>query len=276
MADWDCKESARPTGRNVGAIGCVSRWNKKAWLRSGSMAEWLCSFYQHIGRQRRVLLLLDNFSAHLCALDDAPRRPILRLFFFPVDATSIYQPLDQGIIQNLKHHYRKKWKLWMINVLDRNIDPRERMSLNYTLRWLAQVWRNDVSGQTIQNCFNKSTVTSRIDKTEDNKTKGGEAFQLGDIYQSLTNNLTRAAGDDAQEFKSLDESLDPPDENDTYKPDLSDIILDLSGRMMTNIYLGLHLTFSLMLRLLVSCMTLQNGLSIKKALLRSIFVRSKP
>lgn len=164
----------------------------------------------------------------------------------------------------------------MINVLDRNIDPRERMSLNYTLRWLAQVWRNDVSGQTIQNCFNKSTVTSRIDKTEDNKTKGGEAFQLGDIYQSLTNNLTRAAGDDAQEFKSLDESLDPPDENDTYKPDLSDIILDLSGRMMTNIYLGLHLTFSLMLRLLVSCMTLQNGLSIKKALLRSIFVRSKP
>ncbi|CAI7614198.1 unnamed protein product [Penicillium viridicatum] len=91
------------------------------------------------------------------------------------------------------------------------------MSLNYTPRWLAQ------------NCFNKSTVTSRIDQTERNQTEGGEVLQLGDIYQSLTDSLTRAAGNDAQAFKSLNEFLDSLDEDDTYKPDLSGIILDVSG-----------------------------------------------
>jgi hypothetical protein len=208
-------------GVNMRAIGCIWRWNKKAWMRSGIMGEWFRSFYRHIGKQRRVLLLLDNFSAHLCALEDAPPPPNIRVVFFPSNATSVYQPLDQGIIQNLKHHYRKKWMLWMINMLDRNIDPRERMSLNYTLRWITQAWRNNVLDQTIQNCFNKSTVTGRADQREGSL----EALQLGDLYQTLTERLTK----DAQEVMSLDDFLDPSDENHADEPDLSDIILDLSS-----------------------------------------------
>lgn len=81
---------------------------------------------------RRALLLMDNFSAHLVALEKAPPPSNIRIVFFPANATSIYQPLDQGIIQNLKHYYRKSWMYWMIGMLDRGIDPRERMSLNYT------------------------------------------------------------------------------------------------------------------------------------------------
>jgi hypothetical protein len=98
-------------GVNMRAIGCIWRWNKKAWMRSGIMGEWFRSFYRHIDKQRRVLLLLNNFSAHLCAHEDAPPPANIKVLFFPSNATSIYQPLDQGIIQNLKHHYRKKWML---------------------------------------------------------------------------------------------------------------------------------------------------------------------
>lgn len=93
---------------NTRAIGCVWRWNKKAWMRGNIMAEWLHAFYKHIGKQRRVLLLMDNFKAHLSALDFAPPPSNIKVLFFPANATSVYQPLDQGIIQNLKHHYRKK------------------------------------------------------------------------------------------------------------------------------------------------------------------------
>jgi hypothetical protein len=32
---------------------------------------------------------------------------------------------------------------WMVNILDRHMDPREKMSLNYTLHWVTQVWHND-------------------------------------------------------------------------------------------------------------------------------------
>ncbi|OKP10331.1 CENP-B protein 2 -like protein [Penicillium subrubescens] len=108
-------------GVNLRSIGCIWRWNNKAWMRHGIMGEWLRSFYRHIGKQRRVLLLLDNFSAHLLAINKAPPPSNIKVVFFPANATSVYQPLDQGIIQNLKHHYRKKWMLWKIGPLYKQV-----------------------------------------------------------------------------------------------------------------------------------------------------------
>jgi DDE superfamily endonuclease. len=107
-------------------------------MRGEIMVEWFRAFYRHIGTQRRVLLLMDNFSGHLSALDYARPPSNIKVQFFPANATSVYQPLDQGIIQNLKHRYRRKWMGWMIGMLDRGIDPRERMSLFYTLHWIIQ------------------------------------------------------------------------------------------------------------------------------------------
>lgn len=46
----------------------------------------------------------------------------------------------------------------MINILDRNLDPNKKMSLNCTLRWLTQAWQNDVLDQTMQNCFLKALL----------------------------------------------------------------------------------------------------------------------
>jgi hypothetical protein len=62
-------------------------------MRCDIMSEWLCAFYKHIGKQRRVLLLMDNFSAHLSALDSAPPPSNIKVLFFPANATSVYQPL---------------------------------------------------------------------------------------------------------------------------------------------------------------------------------------
>ncbi|KAJ5195532.1 uncharacterized protein N7498_008970 [Penicillium cinerascens] len=63
-------------------------------MRHGIMGEWLRSFYRHIDKQRRVLLLLDNFSAHLLAVDEAPPPSNIKVVFFPANATSVYRPLD--------------------------------------------------------------------------------------------------------------------------------------------------------------------------------------
>lgn len=145
-------------GVDLTPFRCVWRYNKKAWMRHEIIEEWLRNFYLRIGRQRCVLLLLDNFSAHLVALKKAPPPSNISVIFLPANATSLFQPLDQGIIQNLKHYYRKSWLRWMIIILDRGINPRERMSLNYALRWLGQAWRDKVKEETIQKCFIKSTV----------------------------------------------------------------------------------------------------------------------
>ncbi|KAJ5976558.1 hypothetical protein N7481_010265 [Penicillium waksmanii] len=215
-------------GVNIHAIGCTWRWNKKAWMRSGIMAEWLYAFYKHIGKQRRVLLLLDNFSAHSSALEDMPPPSNIKVLFLPANTTSVYQPLDQGIIQNLKHHYRKKWMYWMINILDRNLDPDKKISLNYTLRWLTQAWRNNVLDQTIKNCFIKSTIIGRdVDQTHN--IPRPEVLELMPLYQSLINRFPADIGRDTHSVMSLDDFLNPSDENDLSEPDLSDIIAYSSG-----------------------------------------------
>lgn len=216
-------------GVNMASIGCVWKWNDTAWMRSDIMVQWLRTFYLRIGRQRRTLLLLDNFPVHVAAVRIAPPSPNIEVVFFPANATSIYQPLDQGIINNLKHHYRKKWMVWMINMLDRGIDPRERMNLNHALRWLCTAWKASVSDDTIRNCFRKSTVLHdgqpRYDETPPATPVYTEDSELRPLYNEVSIKLVNQA--DAQVILPYEAFINPPGENiDTGPLDLSDIILN--------------------------------------------------
>jgi len=79
------------------------RSNKKAWMTSQIMEEWLTAFNGRMKMQNRhVLLFLDNATCH-------PHIKLsnMRLAWFPPNTTSVSQPMDQGIVQNVKVHYRK-------------------------------------------------------------------------------------------------------------------------------------------------------------------------
>jgi hypothetical protein len=91
----------------------------------------------------------------------------------------------------------------MINILDRNLDPNKKMSLNYTLRWLTQAWRNEVLDQTIQNCFIKSTIVSRsTDQTRIMPTP--EQLESMPLYQSLINRFPADMVSDTRTVMSID------------------------------------------------------------------------
>ena len=67
---------------------------------------------QMVGRQ--VLLLMDGFSAYHAGLnviqaDDALALRHTRVEFLPENCTSLYQPLDQGIVNSVKVHSKKQW-----------------------------------------------------------------------------------------------------------------------------------------------------------------------
>ena len=113
-------------------------------MRQDIMEEWLRAFYRRIPIHKKALLLLDNASPHVAGLKSTPPPGHIKVVFFPANATSVYQPLDQGIIQNLKHHYRKKWLRWMIAILDRGLDPHLRMNISYTLFWVTQAWKTSI------------------------------------------------------------------------------------------------------------------------------------
>lgn len=88
---------------NANDLPVTWRWNKKAWMNSELMAEWLMQLDRMMIREnRKFLLFLDNACSH-------PRDIQLqniKLICLPPNCTSVVQPLDQGIIKSFKTLYR--------------------------------------------------------------------------------------------------------------------------------------------------------------------------
>jgi hypothetical protein len=76
-----------------------------AWMNTIIMCEWLQAFYTRIRPIREVLLTMDNFSAHILALELTPLN--IRIAWLLKNSISRFQPLDQGIIESFKANYRR-------------------------------------------------------------------------------------------------------------------------------------------------------------------------
>ncbi|RDW84504.1 hypothetical protein BP6252_02094 [Coleophoma cylindrospora] len=144
----------------ISSMGGRWRWNKKAWMNSVIMSEWLQAFYSHVGFTRQVLLTMDNFSAHYTALEISPPPPNIRICWLPANSTSRFQPLNQGIIQNFKALYKRQWLAFTLESYEANIDPQLGMNIRLAIRWILRSWNNEVTNTTIYNCFRRSTLVS--------------------------------------------------------------------------------------------------------------------
>ncbi|KAJ5256574.1 hypothetical protein N7478_012678 [Penicillium angulare] len=226
---------------NFQALGCVWRWGKKAWMRQAIMEEWLRAFYMRIPIDKKVLLFLNNASPHIAGLKHLPPPSHIRVVFFPANATSIYRPLDQGIIQNLKHHYRRKWMRWMIAILDRGLDPHIRMNISYALSWITQAWKISVSDESIKNCFIKSSLirldsqdetkgeqTETEDQTETDSQPMSEPGLTSEI-QTLYNKAIEKLGQD--DIIPFDQFLNPTEEDIAVEDEIDrqDIYIDMES-----------------------------------------------
>jgi DDE superfamily endonuclease len=78
---------------NLRALDVYWQSNKKAWMTGTIMADWLQAFYRHVGTERKILLLWDNFAAHATGLQNAPKPPNVTIANLPANSTSLYQPL---------------------------------------------------------------------------------------------------------------------------------------------------------------------------------------
>lgn len=133
-------------------LGAFWRNNGNAWMQHGIMIEYL---------RRPTLLLMDNFSAHELAakkLADGSPEPLRhkRVMWLPANATSVHQPLDQGIIQNWKCYVRKKFVRHMVTTFDVGGNPTTSMDVLRAIRWGIHAWEFDVTKSTIQNCWARS------------------------------------------------------------------------------------------------------------------------
>ena len=124
--------------------------NNSSWMTRDIFQEWIISFDKEMGRQgRKVLLVMDNCSSH-----KAPDLRSVEVLFIPPNATSKLQPLDAGIICNMKTHYRKALVFNLLAHIDGGGSD-YRVSLLDSIHMLTQSW-DKVTSDTIANSFRKA------------------------------------------------------------------------------------------------------------------------
>ena len=121
---------------NKRLFGVKYRNNKSKQIISLICEEFLQQFNNKI-RGRKVLLLIDNFSAHKLATQLVSRLQGLqntKVAQLPANTTSHQQPIDQGIISLFKLFYRQQWISFMLYEYDANRDLNRIVTLLYAIQ----------------------------------------------------------------------------------------------------------------------------------------------
>ena len=131
--------------------------NASSWMTSELFKTWLMQFDRRMKAEKRsVLLTLDNCTAHE---KFQPQLKAAELLFLTPNSTSKTQPLDQGVVQIVKVHYRNAHLMQLVARLDAGL-PRKDFSINIlqALTMLRDAW-DQVLPETISNCFRKAGFT---------------------------------------------------------------------------------------------------------------------
>ncbi|KAF8225681.1 DDE-domain-containing protein, partial [Tricholoma matsutake] len=130
--------------------------NAKAWMTTALYQEWLQEWDCKLERQNwKVLLLQNNFSGHIIP----ENLQNIHVKNYTPNLTAHIQPMDQGIIQCFKAHYRRQYIECVINRYDRGITPLEIYDINQLQAMcLADAAWREVDTTTIRHCWQKADI----------------------------------------------------------------------------------------------------------------------
>jgi hypothetical protein len=149
---------------NHDSLGCVYQYNLNACINITIMVEWLEWFNRRMNG-RHVVLLLDNFSAHACALEALELKNV-RVEFLPLNTTLLCQPCDQGIIYALKGYYRRHFTRWCLEEWEEGREPLAGMNLLMAIKRAVVAWDLEVKRTTMSNGFKKSSIPLPEDESD--------------------------------------------------------------------------------------------------------------
>ena len=168
--------------------------NKKAWMTGEMFTSWLRKMDRDFQRQKRkVLFFVDNCTAH----PDFSGLSAIKLIFLPPNTTSKLQPMDQGIIKNLKVHYRKNMLLRYVAA----VDGKQEFSINLldAIHMLSTAWKS-VLPQTVSRCFSHAGFEHSVEPTDEDESTMEEDLEY--IWDRFNND--EVAFDD---FVGVDDDL---------------------------------------------------------------------
>ena len=149
-------------GYDFETLGLMYDSNASAWMISYLFEKWLIDVNNIMRAQNRnILLIMDNCKAHI-----PPPLSNVSISFHPPNMTPILQPLDQGIIKNVKDRYQGMLMDYIVDFLDdgdiiNSAVPfkTKKITILYCILWLYEIWK-DLPAIIIVNCWNHSRLSS--------------------------------------------------------------------------------------------------------------------
>ena len=128
--------------------------SKNAWM-TGEIHHQIMTKLNNEMRlsNRHILYVCDNASSH-----QVREYSHIKFLMLPPNATSIMQPLDQGIILSAKRRYKKKLAERYLACVENNKDANsllKGLDIVQATNMIAAFWR-ETSSTIIQNCFRKA------------------------------------------------------------------------------------------------------------------------
>lgn len=128
--------------------------------------EWMRKLDRKMGRaKRKICMVIDNCPAHPVYEYDN-----IELVFLPPGTTSHTQPMDGGVIKNLKFHYRRILATRRLNAIEGN--TQFKWDLLDTMYAIKTSWES-VKQTTVANCF----CSTGFVEHEDSEDKDEDPFQ---------------------------------------------------------------------------------------------------
>ncbi|XP_046616864.1 jerky protein homolog-like isoform X1 [Neodiprion virginianus] len=134
---------------------------KSAWMNSAIFEKWfkeefvptVSDFLREKGLPQKAMLLIGNAPSHpsteVLTVGDITTR------FLPPNVTSLIQPMDQGIIENVKRRYRNKL---LMHILNDQCDGKElveslkSINIKNAVFWASEAW-DETSSEIIVKCW---------------------------------------------------------------------------------------------------------------------------
>ncbi|XP_026816812.1 tigger transposable element-derived protein 4-like [Rhopalosiphum maidis] len=184
--------------------------NKNAWMTSSIFLNWLCEWDKELqAKSRSILLLIDNCAAH-------PKNVELKnitLEFLSPNTTSLIQPLNMGIIKNLKMRYRMKLVNFILEKIEEKLfdssatasQISRKINILQAIQFISESWR-EISCTTIMNCFAYCGFSNLV-------VPQSEFIELNEQFLLIQNH---------KEFENIDENAPCFDNNE----DICDVVVE--------------------------------------------------
>lgn len=182
--------------KNVKSLPVEYDANKTAWMTS----EICLRYFEKLNER------MDSCPAH--PKDLLSKLQNIEFAYFPVNTTSRLQPLDLGIIQNVKLHYKNELVDRMVDHLDLhgNLETFQAPTVLDAIMSISNVWNNLVKVDTVRNCFIKAGFEEFNVRSQPNHETGTSEIDLEMIENDALLDFP-VLFEEEDEFASLKDKL---------------------------------------------------------------------